>query len=153
MIYNQSTLADLSFLELIGAIFVRAQLIEQIMRELTLRKDGYEPPDDFERKTYGQLLAIFVSLYPEIKDNNVPPDYKEHIDMSLHASLKNANDVRNSAAHGDYLAHVSTKDLMPAKDGDGVDRLTMKSARKSAMAMDTALIELWNYRAKLLKQK
>jgi hypothetical protein len=150
MKYNQSILYNMSFLELIGAIFVRSQLIEQVMRELIMTKKGYSLPDDFDRKTFGWLLNEFSKLYPEVKVNKAPLEWQQHHDMSLYASLKDAKEVRDSAAHGDYLAHITAKDLMPAKDGKGIDRLTTKAARKSAMVMDAALIEVWNFRAGLM---
>lgn len=141
----------MSFLELIGAIFVRSQLIEQIMRELIMLQESYVVPTNFDRKTFGGLLSDFVKLYPEIKDNKVPDEWKEHVDLSLHSSLKDANEVRNDAAHGEYLTLVTIRDLMPDKDAEGIDRLTMKSIRKNAEIMDKALIEIWNFRAGLVK--
>jgi hypothetical protein len=150
MKYDQSVLRNMSFLELIGAIFVRSQLIEQIMRELILAKEGYVAPADFEKKTFGWLLNKFATLYPEIKENDVPPEWKEHLDMSLYASLKDANEVRNDAAHGEYLVHVTLIDLMPGKDAKGINRLTMKAIRENASIMDKALIDAWNFRIGIL---
>jgi len=141
----------MSFLELIGAIFVRSQLIEQIMRQLIMAKEGYNPPIDFNKKSFGWLLNEFLRLYPEIKKNTVPSEWQKHLDLSLYAHLKTAKEVRDDAAHGEYLAHVTIKDLMPGKHGKGIDRLTMKAIRENATIMDESLIKLWNFRARLEK--
>ena len=150
MKYDQSILFKMSFLELIGAIFVRAQLIEQILRELIMKKESYIIPVNFDRKGFGWLLVECAKLYPEIKENKVPPEWQD-VDMSLYSTLNDAKDTRDSAAHGDYLAYVTIKELMPGKHYKGMDRLTVKTTRKSAMVMDNALIELWNFRAGLKK--
>lgn len=149
MKYQQSTLYELSFLELIGAIFIRSQLIEQIMRELLQQSGTYVAPPKFERKTFGALLADLVKHYPAIKKNPVPEAWQPHHDASLYASLMGAKNVRDSAAHGDYLAHVTIKNLLPGQNA--VDRLTMKAAREGATVMDEALVAIWNFRAEVKK--
>lgn len=149
MKYDQGILRSMSFLELIGAIFVRSQLIEQIMRELILAKKFYAAPRDFDKKTFGRLLSEFVKLYPDIKNNEAPEEWKERVDFSLYSSLNDAKEIRNDAAHGEYLTHITIKDLMPNSQSDGIDRLTMKATRKNAEIMDEALIKIWNYRANL----
>ena len=145
--YDQAVVWDMSFLEAVGAIFVRSQLTEQIMRELILASGSFTEPADFDKKTFGWLLTELAKLYPTIKDNDVPDEWKEHVDLSVYANLEAARDVRNSAAHGEYLAHISIKDLMPGKHADGIDRLTMKTMRKSVIIMDDALIAIWNFGA------
>lgn len=152
MEYDQSILWKMSFLELIGAIFVRSQLIEQIMRQLILAKEGYKIPVDFETKTYGGLLTEFAKLYPELKENKIPPEYQKQIDMSLYSSLKDAKEVRDSAAHGDYLESITIKNLMPGQEDESINRYVLKGVRKSALVMDTTLIELWNFRTEVLKK-
>lgn len=137
----------MSFLELIGAIFVRSQLIEQIMRELIIAIESYTAPANFERKPFGDLLTELTRLYPEIKENPVPPEWQKHLDQSLYSYLNDAKEVRNDAAHGDYLVHLTIEDLLPDKHAEGINRLTMKTTRESAQIMDKALVEIWNFRA------
>lgn len=145
--YDQSVIWDMSFLEAVGAVFVRSQLTEQIMRELILASESFTEPADFDKKTFGWLLIELAKLYPSIKDNDVPDEWKEHVDLSVYANLEGGRDVRNSAAHGEYLAHVSIKDLMPGEYADDIDRRTMKTMRQNVMVMDDALIAIWNFGA------
>lgn len=151
MQYNQGVLWDKSFLELIGAIFVRSQIIEEIMRALIEEKlTETDIPQNFSRLTYGGLLKLLAELYPEIKQSPVGPEWG---DMSLYADLLNAKEVRDDAAHGDYISHLNAAKLMTSDKQGAVDRLTLKAARKSAMAMDDALFKLSDFARTHLEPK
>lgn len=145
--YDQSVLYEMNFLELMGAIFIRSQIIEQLIREMILATEAYQEPKDFDKKTFGQLLKIFEDLYPEIKQ---PKDPKWPT-MTLYEDLRIAKEARDEAAHGDFLVHLSVIDLLTGEKvkEKSIDRLTLKAARKSAMAMDDAVFKLWNFRANL----
>ena len=148
MLYNQGVLWDKSFLELIGAIFVRSQIIEEIMRALIREKLGHELPANFDRMTFGGLLSKLADVYPEIKISPPPPEYG---DLSLYSDLLNAKNVRDDAAHGDYISHLNAVKLMTSDKQGAVDRLTVKAARKSALAMDDALFKLSEFARNHLK--
>lgn len=69
---DQSDIADMSFASLVGCIFIRSQAIEQLMRQLLESSSNYTVPNDFERKTFGQLLIDLARFFPDIKTPERP---------------------------------------------------------------------------------
>lgn len=86
---------EMNTLELVGAILARAQLIESIMRRYIADLSGEHPSD--ANGTFGQLKERFKGLYPDETD--------------LHESLDIANEVRNDAAHTDFLGIWTVLDV------------------------------------------
>ncbi len=134
---DQSQVYSMTFNEIIGAIFTRSQVIEQLMRQAIEKKDDFEVPSDFERKTFGGLLAIFSQLYPEIKISD-PPGYP---DLSLYGWLESAKKSRDSAAHGDFLGNFAISQLLHDY-GTDLDRFIHKGMRKSLWGIDEALFRM-----------
>jgi hypothetical protein len=132
----------MSFSELTGSIFIRSQVIEQLMRQLLESHGGYHVPDNFDRKTFGQLLIDFSQTYPDIKT----PENEAYPDMTLYSSLEIARDIRNDAAHGYYLIGLGVAEML---DGYGskveIDRYNLRTLQKSLMSIDQCIFELIEY--------
>lgn len=139
---DQSQIYGMSFPELTGSIFIRSQVIEQLMRQLLECHDDYELPTNFDRKTFGQLLIDFSKYYPDIKT----PKHSGFPDLNLYSSLENARDIRNDAAHGYYLAGLGIAEML---DGYGskleIDRFNLRAVQKSLQAIDMCIFEFIDY--------
>lgn len=139
---DQSKLSEMSFVELVGCIFIRSQVIEQLMRQLLESHREYVVPSDFERKTFGALLIDFAKFYPEIKT----PEHANFPDMTLYSSLENARDVRNDAAHGYHLVGLGVAQML---DGYGlkaeIDRFNLRAVQKGLKAVDMCIFELFEF--------
>ncbi len=142
MVMNQAQVSDMRFLELMGAIFVRSQLIEQVMCQLIQERAPEGLPASFDKWTFGRLLKRFDQLYPEAR---VGPGGVE--DLSVWAWLSSALDARNEAAHGDYLTHLAIHDLMKDYGANiSLDRITLRAAQKSLKCLDQAMVEILQFR-------
>lgn len=139
---DQSQIDEMSFVELVGCIFIRSQVIEQLMRQLLENHGEYVVPSDFERKTFGTLLIDFAKFYPEVKT----PEHASFPDMTLYSSLENAKDVRNDAAHGYHLAGLGVAQML---DGYGlkaeIDRFNLRTVQKGLKAVDMCIFELFEF--------
>lgn len=139
---DQRLTYDMSFNEMVGAIFMRSQIIEQLMREMIMRYPNYKIPKDFDKQTYGGLLHIFSDLYPDITkpyDDRLP-------EYSLHWDLLAAKEARDNGAHGHFLIGVFILDLLHDY-GKPLDknRFIMKGLRKDLWVVDEAMAQLMNY--------
>lgn len=132
----------MSLLELIGAMFIRSQVIEQIMREMLTANQAYNIPSNFDRKTFGGLLKDFAKVYPDIKDS----EHTGWSDQSLYAYLKTAKYIRDEAAHGYFLSSMAYHQLLHdyGQNAD-TDRVLHKSLRKSLWMLDEVTIRLIEY--------
>lgn len=140
---EQSQTYNMSLNELVGAIFVRSQVIEQLMRQMLEMNESYTVPADFDRKTFGGLLRDFTRHYPDIKT----PKHPDYPDMTLYADLVDARDIRNDAAHGDHLANMSVAELMHdyGKEAESINRFLHKGIRKSLWAIDYCMMGMIEY--------
>ena len=140
---DQSQTYDMSLNELVGAIFVRSQVIEQLMRQMLEMNKSYTLPADFDRKTFGSLLIDFAICYPDIKI----PKHPDYPDTTLYADLVDARDIRNDAAHGDYLANMSIAELMHdyGEEAENINRYLHKGIRKSLWAIDYCMMGMLEY--------
>lgn len=139
---DQSQISGMSFAELTGCIFIRSQVIEQLMRQLLESHDRYTMPNDFERKTFGALLIDFSKYYPAIKTPKEPT----YPDMTLYSSLENARDIRNDAAHGYYLAGLGVAQMLDSYGTNvDIDRFNLRAIQKSLKAIDMCIFELLEF--------
>lgn len=140
---DQSQTYDMSLNELVGAIFVRSQVIEQLMRQMLEMSESYTVPENFARKTFGSLLIDFARCYPDIKT----PKHPDYPDMTLYADLTDARDIRNDAAHGDHLANMSVAELMHdyGEKAESINRYLHKGIRKSLWAIDYCMMGMIEY--------
>lgn len=139
---DQGITLDMSFNEMIGAIFMRSQIIEQLMREMIQLKTDHLIPNNFEKLTYGRLLTIFKDLYPDIcipYDSRLPQYH-------LLGDLNDAKEARDDAAHGHFLTGIFIMDLL--HDYGSVlskRRFIMKGLRKDLWVIDDAMRQLMVY--------
>lgn len=140
---DQSQALDMSLNELVGAIFVRSQVIEQLMRQMLEISESYSVPANFDKKTFGSLLVDFTKHYPDIK----VPKHPGFPDMTLYSDLIDARDIRNDAAHGYHLANMSIAELLHDYGGkaEDINRYIHKGIRKSLWAIDYCMISMIEY--------
>lgn len=140
---DQSQTYNMSLNELVGAIFVRSQVIEQLMREMLRMDDSYVLPADFDKKTFGSLLVDFAKSYPDIK----VPKHSDYPDMTLYSDLIDARDIRNDAAHGYHLANMTVAELLHdyGEKAEDINRYIHKGIRKSLWAIDFCMMGMIEY--------
>lgn len=144
VLFDQSQTYSMSFNELVGAIFVRSQFIEQLMREMLKMHPSYSVPRNFDEKTFGSLLKDLEPLYPDLKD--IKMDGYTMLGTSMYDDLKDARDIRNEAAHGSYLVGLTIMDLLHNYGSNaGSRRLILKGMRKSLWVMDYCMVDFNNY--------
>lgn len=156
VLFDQSQTYDMSFNELMGAIFVRSQFIEQLMREMLKKHQSYRIPRNFNEKTFGSLLNDLKLLYPDLQDIK-EGDYIM-LGTTMYDDLVDARDIRNEAAHGTFLVGLTVMDLLH-NYGSKADkrRLVLRGMRKSLWMMDYCMVDFYRYCAnhglKLKKSK
>jgi hypothetical protein len=139
---DQSQIYKMSFSELTGSIFIRSQVIEQLMRQLLENHNGYRVANNFSRKTFGQLLIDFSQIYPDIKT----PQTDGYPDMTLHSSFEIARDIRNDAAHGYYLIGLGVAEMLDEYGSKiEIDRYNLRTLQKSLMSIDQCIFEFIEY--------
>lgn len=144
VLFDQSQTYNMSFNELVGAIFVRSQFIEQLMRDMLRMHPNYSEPNNFNEKTFGSLLNDLKPLYPDLQDTKVG-NYTM-LGTSMYDDLKDARDIRNEAAHGDYLVGLTIMDLLHNYGSKANKRhFILKSMRKSLWVMDYCMVDFNTY--------
>lgn len=127
----RARLDDMSYIELIGSILARAQVIEEAMRMLIVgASDEYGHPREI-KGTFGQVLNRFRRLYPE-----------EHDLIEL---LELAREARNDAAHTALLVAHFIEGQLPDQDPDSVRSFQRRAMRKTVEGMDWALREILRF--------
>ena len=144
VLFDQSQTDKMSFNELMGAIFVRSQFIEQLMREMLKKHQGYRIPQNFDEKTFGSLLHDLKPLYPDLQDVK-EGDYIM-LGTSMYDDLVDARDIRNEAAHGSFLVELTIMDLLHNYGSKAnTRRFVLKGMRKSLWMMDYCMIDFHRY--------
>ena len=137
---DQRQVYKMDFNEMIESIFIRCQIMEALMRDLISKKGRKIEHDALVRMSFGQLLRTLESRYPEISVWTAKSGFG---DLSLLSYLESAKDLRDSAAHGDYLVHLTISELLVSYGGAvSADRIAVRSARKSLFSIDDALIKI-----------
>lgn len=144
ILFDQSQTYEMSFNELMGAIFVRSQFIEQLMREMLKKHQGYRIPQNFEEKTFGSLLHDLKPLYPDLQDTK-EGDYMM-LGTSMYNDLIDARDIRNEAAHGSFLVGLTIMDLLHNYGSKANKRhFVLRGMRKSLWVMDYCMVDFHRY--------
>lgn len=144
VLFDQSQTYNMSFNELMGAIFVRSQFIEQLMREMLKKHQGYRVPQNFEEKTFGSLLYDLKPLYPDLQDIK-EGDYMM-LGTSMYSDLIDARDIRNEAAHGSFLVGLTIMDLLHNYGSKANKRrFVLRGMRKSLWVMDYCMVDFNRY--------
>ncbi len=145
VLFDQSQTYNMSFNEVVGAIFVRSQFIEEMMRRMLILDQNYKPPKNFDEKTFGGLLNDLKKVYPDINDLKTDDKYIMP-GTTMYEDLDSARTIRNEAAHGDYLVGLTVLDLLHNYGSRASrNRFILKGMRKSLWVMDYCMIDFSVY--------
>jgi hypothetical protein len=125
-------LESMSYMELIGSVLGRAQIIEEVMRMMIVRaSDTFVHPRQV-KGTFDYLVVQFKELYPN-----------EGFLIDL---LETGRDTRNGAAHDDLLVALFISDLLSDEHSEeDIDRFNRRGMRKTVEGMDWLLKEMLKF--------
>lgn len=145
---DQSQTYNMTFNELVGAIFIRSQIIEMLMREMLMKHPDFKIPNNFDRKPFGELLKYLEPLY-SLDLNEIKNEGYIMKGTSMYDDLKTACNIRNEAAHGDYLAGISILDLLHNYGTNAQkERFIIDGIRKDLWSIDYCMIDFYNFCSK-----
>lgn len=121
--------------ELVGAILVRSQVIEEILREAYAHEKGLDGPRAVnERWTFGKLLNEFRALFPD--------------EEVLLGWLDGAKEARDDAAHSTFLIGIYVSEVLrDYPDQEAVQRFNQKALCKDAEGVEMTLRKMLAFRA------